>query len=282
MEQKLFAPAPSKGPEQGTEELTLGLEALDQKVLQSLFNERLTAYGITEHRELLPKDKIYFDLPQEKNNIAEYNRVTKTFHFSPYWVAERFAGLDQRIAACMITCHEQTHYVSHHECSIASETDSEVVLREQVGMNEIYKFGKKEANTDSIHIFGSGHQFTFLNEGVTELFAREILKEYLKRDPEFTHQDKQEEFFKQLPDLKLAYNPIVTVVEQLITSVSKRVVIDESTVREALYAAMFRGESMSDPVLVQAFDEMFGEGFTQKFATQGIRQDNTEISNYLQ
>lgn len=282
MEQKRFESAPVKKIETGTEVLIGAIEDINQEVLQSVFSERLARYGITEAREILAKERIHFDLPQEKKNIAEYHRATKSFHFSPFWVKERFVGVDQRIAACMVACHEQTHYVSHHDCSIVSETDDEVVVREQVGMNEIFKLGKKEMGTNNLAIVGSGQQFTFLNEGVTEMFAREVLGEYLQRDPEFASPDKQQEFFDTLPKLELAYNPIVTVVEQLIKSVAKRTMVDEHTVREALYAAMFRGESMSDPVLVDAFDDLFGAGFTEKFANHGIRQDNTEITSYMQ
>ncbi len=281
MEQKRFESVPSRKIESGTEVLVEAIENIKQEVLQSVFSERLATYGISESRELLSKDRIHFDLPQEKKNIAEYRRATKSFHVSPFWVTERFAGVDQRIAACMVACHEQTHYVSHHDCSIVSETEDEVVIREQVGMNEIFKIGKKEMGTNKLAIIGSGQQFTFLNEGVTELFAREVLNEYLQRDPAFADIDKQQEFFEKLPKLELAYNPIVVVVEQLISSVAKRTMVDEYMVREALYAAMFRGEAMSDPVLVQAFDEMFGEGFTQKFANQGIKQDASEILNHL-
>ena len=283
MEQKRFESIKhlDKEPEMGAfqEVLKESVESVDRELLQSIFNERLKAYSVTP-RALVSKDLFTFDLPQEAKAFADYNHREQKMRFSPYWLEYRFGAIDPRLGICLIECHEQTHHMSHQACNLISEDDQQFVVRDMVGLREAYQVNVKEEPGQARRV-SSTHLFNFLNEGLTEMFSREILKEYLTRDTQYTSQESADNFFEKLPQLEIPYNPVITLVQQLIDAVATKTVIDQSVVREALYAAMFRGEPMSDPVLVQAFDEMFGDGFTQKFAYQGIKQDASEILNHL-
>ncbi|MEI8223563.1 MAG: hypothetical protein WCG20_00395 [bacterium] len=261
------------------EVLQESIESVDRELLQSIFDERLRTYGVTS-RALVSKDSFTFDLPQELKAFADYSYREQKMRFSPYWLEYRFGAINPRLGICLIECHEQTHHMSHQACNLISEDDQQFVVRNVVGLREAYQVNVKE-ESGQVKKTSSAHLFTALNEGLTEMFSREILREYLTRDTQYASQESVDNFFEKLPQLEIPYNPVIELVQQLIDAVAIKAVIEQSVVREALYAAMFRGEAMSDPVLVQAFDEMFGEGFTQKFAYHGIKQDASEILNHL-
>lgn len=259
--------------------LITSLESINHEKLQLVFDRELKKYGVDKVRKLLPKSQFKMDLSSDHKNIAQYREKTQTIHISPHWVYERFNTVDMKIATCMIACHEQTHFMSYTACQIISENETEQVILKQLGVDEYYTHISK--NNDLEPLIKNGRLFVFLNEGITEMFSREILREYLKEDLSYSTKESVDIFFKELPHLELAYNKVIPVVEELIRSVSYRVGINMTTVKEALYGAMLHGESISDPVLVQAFDEMFGNGFTQKFAYQDIKQDTAEILSHL-
>lgn len=259
--------------------LETSLESIDYQKLQTVFDRHLKKYGIAEKRELLPKNRFKSDLPSERKSIAVYKSQSQTIHFSPYWVQERFSSVDMKIATGMIVCHEQTHHMSHRSCALIGETETHTVQRTQSGLDEFYEYIPKEAHGQLTKM--GGQVFTFLNEGITEMFSREILAEYLALDTAYASKTSTDHFFEQLPQLELAYNKIVPVVETMISSIAERTGVDSVTVKESLYGAMLRGEPMSDPELVAAFSELYGEDFLVKLARQPIRGDTAEISQHL-
>lgn len=259
--------------------LESSLEAIDYAKLQSVFDRQLKKYGVTEKRQLLAKDRFKADLPAEGKNIALYKSKSQTTHFSPYWAQERFESVDMKVATGMIVCHEQTHHMSHRSCTPIGETETHNIKLTKSGFEEFYEFLPKVSHPN-LPVSG-GKAFTFLNEGLTEMFSREVLAEYLAEDKGYASREAVTDFFDKLPKLELAYNKIVPVVGEMIDSVAVHTGVDVVTVKEALYGAMLRGESLTDPEIIAAFNELYGEGFLSKLARQPIRGDTTELSQHL-
>lgn len=258
--------------------LESSLEAIDYPKLQSVFDRQLKKYGVSEKRELLAKDRFKADLPSEGKNIALYSSKNQTTHFSPYWTKERFGSVDMKVATGMIICHEQTHHMSHRSCMIG-ETETHYVRLTQSGFDEFFNFAPKESYPDLKP--ESQKRFTFLNEGLTEMFARETFAEYLAEDKQYASAEVVQDFFEKLPKLELAYNQIVPVVTEMIASIALHTGIDRVTVKEAFYGAMLKGEPLRDPELVASFNELYGEEFLPKLAVQPIRGDTAELTQHL-
>ena len=259
--------------------LESSLEAINYPKLQSVFDRQLRKYGVNEKRELLAKDRFKSDLPAEGKNIALYKSKTQTTHFSPYWTKERFGSVDMKVATGMIICHEQTHHMSHRSCTPIGEIETHSIALTQNGLDEFYEYIPKGSHPEQQR--GVRKFFTFLNEGLTEMFSREVLAEYLAEDKQYASTETAQEFFEKLPKLELAYNQIVPVVTEMIASIVLHTGIDKVTVKEAFYGAMLRGEPLTDPELVASFNELYGEEFLPKLAVQPIRGDTAELTQHL-
>lgn len=234
-----------------TKEIT---ESFDHKLLINLFIKKLSTYQIEEFH-YLEKDDIK-DMRIWGPQLATYRPGDEVILIDVDKFKEIYPKEHWNVAFAHTVCHEQTHAFSHHACEITE--DIEYVKRiDQVGFErQILNFDKSKEEVMYREVL-----MNFWNEGVTELFAREILMDYV------AYKGLQEEYdsFVEItsPKEMQMYPDNVAEVLRVIQKISKKTGHNNELVKQAVFRGMFEGEDYLNPEIKEALDNFFYKGFTK-------------------
>ena len=258
-------------------------ERMDFQLLESIFKERMQLYGVQKDvsAELVPKQNITESDTPPGRFLCLYNPQTRNFTFFPQYLKEYYPDpKDYALGVVHTMCHEQTHALSHTSCEGFSNTENtQAVITRTLGLHTIQELYAIHAN--GLQPQGQVHLFEFLNEGLTEKFGRSVFAEYLNRENTLGTSTEKEMFLQKLETLPFPYKENIRIIDMFITKVANETGIPETTVEEAMIAALFRGESFLDTNLFNELNKITDSSFMEKLAQQKTRQDTTEIETIL-
>lgn len=144
--------------------------------------------------------------------------------------------------------HEQTHAIAKNE------------IKTKEGGMGISRYLVDESNNIE-------HAFWFLNEGITEKSAREILVKYLGKDNTYLNDEKK--LFCNIWSSNEVYCPRekdVKLVNLFIKRISEEIGLNESDVWTTLKESYMKGEDLFDNGIRIQMSELFDKDFLEKLS----------------
>lgn len=252
---ELRAAESKKGPDDVLEiskELRAVYDRVDFKELKAILESMSRRSGV-------PPEELGF-LGPDRLAAAPFGRQTQQDGFAGRiylsekeirdWASK--AKSDWELCALHVLIHEETHAVSKQECVglreyLANEQASTYSISGYSRLSHYRRDGKEP----------SSFSYEFFDEGVTDLIAQEVVKEYLYRHPEFAFPEKANRFFKRSFNQGISpresYVKIVRLIEQVI---SERTGVGTDIVHGAIIRGKMSGDDLNDPELHEALSEI--------------------------
>lgn len=270
-----------------TPELSASLEKVDFELFRTIISDRLRKMGIDPKTiNFLGPNRI-FDSSNFGGRfpltIGNYDVVKNVILINHKKITEEGAAGpnntedDRDLLVASAVMHEQTHAVSkslcrgmHFEAADMFYPAPKDTVRVGVKVGYLHVLSDFESRPGDSTFdvlrrepYVSAQFFGALNEAVTEKFAREMFVDYLQKDPDMVDPamvSKWREFYINHPE-QLSYGLEVDVLEALIERISRETGVSEDVVWQAMAMGMFKGESLFDQEIAQAFEEIFGREF---------------------
>ncbi len=233
-----------KGPE-----LENFLNLFDFSVFQKLLDEEFKNAQADKKAEMVSQSRIdgnaepYGDYrPKDKSIGINIERIKK--------LAER-SGVDWDLLAKKILIHEQLHAATDRSCP-----QGKWEINEHVGYGRIRRIKGTP--------IGSA-LYMLWNEGVTETWARELLRLYISRIGDRSTKEV-DDFFERIAEARKTeaehpYEDEIDLVEAFIERLHKETMVDKRIVRKAVIHGMIRGEGFTEPEFKELAEDIFPSGF---------------------
>ena len=237
------------------------ISKIDFNILKKIFNrygERCQINNISSR--FVDKKFIRDRFLEDVDSIAAYfpskHMIKVDVKMAKHTMPEKFFDL----GFLHTICHEETHAISGKRHKL-----TENKVESQIG------YEKRIHNTTYNE---SEILFTYFNEGVTELFARRILKEYLDSDQYFCEESDKKEFIQligknhYIKKDEQDYQEHVNFVNAIIINIAKATGFQETDIEDSLVRGMLEGENLQDPILKNEIEKATYTGFIDDYIAQ--------------
>lgn len=119
--------------------------------------------------------------------------------------------------------------------------------------------------------------YTALDEGVTEMIARQLLEEYMKKDPKSVDSQSLKRFLNTLESYPSGYDVETTLVSTLIQKIAKTSGMSEETVRQGIIRSKLEGVDLTESEFAEFMDEHTYTGFSDDIKKLKPAQEYDEI-----
>jgi hypothetical protein len=248
-------------------ELEAALDKIDFELLETIFFNKISKYvrGENIRKKFLSRWRIANDELLTSEGL--YDADISAIFINTEKLKEHHENTKiQELKILHIVCHEETHALTHFEHTAVDNDNDFIVIQEKIGfdktlfsINKIPEGASEEEKAEALknQTLKVEQFFHFLNEGITEKFARRIFEEYVSYKVDLTN-DEREEYHTSS-----AYASNVTVFEILCEDVAQKLGVESSYIEEAFYSSMFGGDDLADPELQKAIDEIKYPGFSK-------------------
>lgn len=173
--------------------------------------------------------------------------------------------------------HELSHVVSKFR-----QTDSGYTADKK--REELYMTGY--FTSKSIGYTQVEKSFKLLNEAVIEKFAQQVVLEYLEREKDFLTKKEKEDYREWIKNKGYPYSDDVSLLDSLISSISKKITIPENDVWNAFIRGLFEENFLNDKEVQEAFSELYSEDFLKDLTNykdqfSGVVIENKEASKRI-
>ncbi|MBX4204790.1 MAG: hypothetical protein KW788_01215 [Candidatus Doudnabacteria bacterium] len=179
-------------------------------------------------------------------------------------------GVSEKLFFLETLIHEEVHAVSKFNCQGFLEYDNGEefgMLFRQAGYGlETFERTNDEERRD--------RAFALFDEGVTELLAREVTRDYLKSHPEFENGNEIKRYFD--PANNRPYQIPVFFVEALI----EKIVHETGVSRDTVWGAIIRGKLEGENLANEDFRELAAE-VLGKSMLEGLFKVNEEYNQMV-
>lgn len=248
-------------------ELENALDKIDFEILQTIFFNKISKYvrGEDIREKFISRWRIAND--ELLSSLAVYDPDMSAIFVNAENIKKNHENTKiQELKILHIVCHEETHALTHFKHTTIVNDPHFEIFQERTGFDKIiFSFSKipmgasKEEKSEAMEnsTISVERFFNYLNEGITEKFARGIFEEYVSYKVDLTS-DEKEEYYKTS-----SYEYNVVVFGVICETIAKKLNTDSSYVEEAFYSSMFGGDDLTDPQLQKALDEVTYPGFSK-------------------
>lgn len=229
------------------------IDNFDHNLFTTLLFHKIEKYQ-KEELFLLGKDEIKDQRLPDENLVAAYIPMEELILMDVEKIKQIFPLALREIGFLNCLIHELVHSASYHSLQESNQKDYyKRVL--QVG------FDTSMLQIDSKERISRERKWEFWNEGVTELFTRELLGEYIK------YKGLEKEYMKYIQESEdnkdiLIRSHNVNEVNSIIETLSKKLNQEKPFIKEAIFRGMFEGEDYLEEDIKKELDALFYKGFT--------------------